>query len=106
MNITKTLVLAGALFVSGVITQQAAAAGSSDPGQAFVDRLAGVASTSVTHARPFSTPIAAPNGDRRSHLNAKDFDGFYDAAAGESQDPFYRTQGLGLAEMAGFGSLN
>ncbi len=99
MNSIKILTVTAALLVSGGVVQQAAAAGSSDPGQAFVERLES-ASTPVV-----SRTVSSVSGHTR--VSAKDYYNLYEGAGrSQPQNLFRQTQGLGLAEMAGFGGVN
>jgi hypothetical protein len=90
MNNTKILLAAGALLVSVGVAQQAAALGVSGHGATVVNTDVGAAPLGVTYATAGSNGIDRPRSGQ---------------GAG-AQDLFHRTQGLSMAEMAGFGSLN
>lgn len=91
MNISKSIILAGAVALS-VLAQPAAAAGI-DVGQSFIDRVSGAEAPSTAGGRAL-TPVATSAQPRPN-----DFYGL--AGSGAAADRFERTQGQGMGERAG-----
>lgn len=94
MSSKKNLVLAGALSVFAVMSQQAVA-GVNDPGQIFIDRLSGASVASTVGGVALSRTSRASSSVRPSD--------YYGLFNGDTATPglFEQTQGLGMGERAG-----
>lgn len=104
MNITQKSLIAACLLASVGISQQASASEACDPGEVFINRLEGQPAPSFSRCQP-GAPQVTGGSNEQARVSRGDYYGLYQGGSG-SQNIFRRTEGLGLAEMAGFGGVN